>query len=281
MATGGAVSATTTPALAATAAAESPPAAAPILQVQDLTKAFGGLRAVNHCSFAVQPGAITGLIGPNGAGKTTLFNLITGFLNPDGGAIYFQGRRIDGLPPHEIVHRGLLRTFQIPRELKRMTVLENLMVVPPGQTGENVWVSWLLPWRVNRQERAIQRQALEVLDFLRLRPLANEYAGNLSTGQKKLLELARILMAQPTLALLDEPGAGVNPSLLNLLIDDIRRACVERKVTFLLIEHNMNLVMNLCDPVVVVRNGALLTQGTPAAVRANPEVMAAYLGSRS
>lgn len=281
MATGGAVSATTTPALAATAAAESPPAAAPILQVQDLTKAFGGLRAVNHCSFAVQPGTITGLIGPNGAGKTTIFNLITGFLNPDGGAISFQGRRIDGLPPHEIVHRGLLRTFQIPRELKRMTVLENLMVVPPGQTGENVWVSWLLPWRVNRQERAIQRQALEVLDFLRLRPLANEYAGNLSTGQKKLLELARILMAQPTLALLDEPGAGVNPSLLNLLIDDIRRACVERKVTFLLIEHNMNLVMNLCDPVVVVRNGALLTQGTPAAVRANPEVMAAYLGSRS
>ena len=281
MAIGGAVSATTTPALAATAAAGSPPAAAPILQVQDLTKAFGGLRAVNHCSFAVQPGAITGLIGPNGAGKTTIFNLITGFLNPDGGAIYFQGRRIDGLPPHEIVHRGLLRTFQIPRELKRMTVLENLMVVPPGQTGENVWVSWLLPWRVNRQERAIQRQALEVLDFLRLRPLANEYAGNLSTGQKKLLELARILMAQPTLALLDEPGAGVNPSLLNLLIDDIRRACVERKVTFLLIEHNMNLVMNLCDPVVVVRNGALLTQGTPAAVRANPEVMAAYLGSRS
>ena len=281
MATGGAVSATTTPALAATTAAGSPPAAAPILQVQDLTKAFGGLRAVNHCSFAVQPGTITGLIGPNGAGKTTIFNLITGFLNPDGGAIYFQGRRIDGLPPHEIVHRGLLRTFQIPRELKRMTVLENLMVVPPGQTGENVWVSWLLPWRVNRQERAIQRQALEVLDFLRLRPLANEYAGNLSTGQKKLLELARILMAQPTLALLDEPGAGVNPSLLNLLIDDIRRACVERKVTFLLIEHNMNLVMNLCDPVVVVRNGALLTQGTPAAVRANPEVMAAYLGSRS
>lgn len=281
MATGGAVSATATPALAATAAAESPPAAASILQVQDLTKAFGGLRAVNHCSFAVQPGTITGLIGPNGAGKTTIFNLITGFLNPDGGAIYFQGRRIDGLPPHEIVHRGLLRTFQIPRELKRMTVLENLMVVPPGQTGENVWVSWLLPWRVNRQERAIQRQALEVLDFLRLRPLANEYAGNLSTGQKKLLELARILMAQPTLALLDEPGAGVNPSLLNLLIDDIRRACVERKVTFLLIEHNMNLVMNLCDPVVVVRNGALLTQGTPAAVRANPEVMAAYLGSRS
>ena len=281
MATGGAVSATATPALAATTAAESPPAAAPILQVQDLTKAFGGLRAVNHCSFAVQPGTITGLIGPNGAGKTTIFNLITGFLNPDGGAIYFQGRRIDGLPPHEIVHRGLLRTFQIPRELKRMTVLENLMVVPPGQTGENVWVSWLLPWRVNRQERAIQRQALEVLDFLRLRPLANEYAGNLSTGQKKLLELARILMAQPTLALLDEPGAGVNPSLLNLLIDDIRRACVERKVTFLLIEHNMNLVMNLCDPVVVVRNGALLTQGTPAAVRANPEVMAAYLGSRA
>lgn len=260
--------------------AAGPPPAAPILQVQDLTKDFGGLRAVNHCSFAVQPGAVTGLIGPNGAGKTTLFNLITGFLNPGGGAIYFQGRRIDGLPPHEIARRGLLRTFQIPRELKRMTVLENLMVVPSGQTGENVWVSWLLPWRVSRQEQAIQRQALEVLEFLRLRPLANEYAGNLSTGQKKLLELARILMAQPAMALLDEPGAGVNPSLLNLLIDDIRRACIERKVTFLLIEHNMNLVMNLCDPVVVVQNGALLTQGTPDAVRSNPQVMQAYLGSR-
>ena len=260
-------------------AAGSPPAA-PILQVQDLTKDFGGLRAVNHCSFAVQPGAVTGLIGPNGAGKTTLFNLITGFLNPGGGAIYFQGRRIDGLPPHEIARRGLLRTFQIPRELKRMTVLENLMVVPSGQTGENVWVSWLMPWRVRRQEQSIQRQALEVLDFLRLRPLANEYAGNLSTGQKKLLELARILMAQPAMALLDEPGAGVNPSLLNLLIDDIRRACIERKVTFLLIEHNMNLVMNLCDPVVVVQNGALLTQGAPDAVRSNPQVMQAYLGSR-
>ena len=256
-----------------------PPAAAPILQVQDLTKDFGGLRAVNHCSFAVQPGTVTGLIGPNGAGKTTLFNLITGFLNP-GGVIYFQGRRIDGLPPHEIVHRGLLRTFQIPRELKRMTVLENLMIVPQGQTGENVWVSWLLPWRVSRQEQSIQRQALEVLDFLRLRTLANEYAGNLSTGQKKLLELARILMAEPAMALLDEPGAGVNPTLLNLLIDDIRRACAERKVTFLLIEHNMNLVMNLCNPVVVVQNGALLMAGTPEEVRANPEVMQAYLGSR-
>ena len=267
----------------ATPAAEKaavPPAAAPILQVQDLTKDFGGLRAVNHCTFAVQPGTVTGLIGPNGAGKTTIFNLITGFLNPGGGAIYFQGRRIDGLPPHEIVHRGLLRTFQIPRELKRMTVLENLMIVPQGQTGENVWVSWLLPWRVSRQEQSIQRQALEVLDFLRLRSLANEYAGNLSTGQKKLLELARILMAEPAMALLDEPGAGVNPSLLNLLIDDIRRACAERKVTFLLIEHNMNLVMNLCNPVVVVQNGALLMEGTPAAVRANPEVMQAYLGSR-
>ena len=267
----------------ATPAAEKaavPPAAAPILQVQDLTKDFGGLRAVNHCSFAVQPGTVTGLIGPNGAGKTTIFNLITGFLNPGGGAIYFQGRRIDGLPPHEIVHRGLLRTFQIPRELKRMTVLENLMIVPQGQTGENVWVSWLLPRRVSRQEQSIQRQALEVLDFLRLRSLANEYAGNLSTGQKKLLELARILMAEPAMALLDEPGAGVNPSLLNLLIDDIRRACAERKVTFLLIEHNMNLVMNLCNPVVVVQNGALLMQGTPEEVRANPEVMQAYLGSR-
>ena len=267
----------------ATPAAEKsavPPAGAPILQVQDLTKDFGGLRAVNHCTFTVQPGTVTGLIGPNGAGKTTIFNLITGFLNPGGGAIYFQGRRIDGLPPHEIVHRGLLRTFQIPRELKRMTVLENLMIVPQGQTGENVWVSWLLPWRVSRQEQSIQRQALEVLDFLRLRSLANEYAGNLSTGQKKLLELARILMAAPAMALLDEPGAGVNPTLLNLLIDDIRRACAERKVTFLLIEHNMNLVMNLCNPVVVVQNGALLMAGTPEEVRANPEVMQAYLGSR-
>jgi branched-chain amino acid transport system ATP-binding protein len=249
-----------------------------ILEVRDLAKEFGGVRAIDHCSFNVGEGTITGLIGPNGAGKTTLFNLITGFLKPSQGSIWFQQRRIDGLAPHQIFQRGVLRTFQVPRELKRMTVLENLMVVPSGQSGERVWASWFTPRRVARQERVIQQQALEVLDFLDLRHLTNEYAANLSAGQKKLLELARTLMAQPKMVLLDEPGAGVNPSLMNVLVDDIQRSNQEKGVTFLIIEHNLDLVMSLCNPVVVMSNGSILSEGSPQEVRSNQEVIAAYLG---
>ena len=251
---------------------------APILEVKELVKDFGGVRAVDHCTLQVLPGTITGLIGPNGAGKTTLFNLLSGALTPTAGAITFHGRRIDGMRMHQTFGLGLMRTFQIPREMKRMTVLENLMLVPAPQTGERLWASWLLPCRVARQERRIAAQALEVLDFVKLSHLANEYAGNLSTGQKKLLELARTLMAEPSVVLLDEPAAGVNRTLLRDLSASILQASVERGITFVIIEHDMQFVMTMCDPVIVLANGAVIAQGAPPEVRRNPLVLDAYLG---
>ena len=251
-----------------------------LLEVRDLVKDFGGLRAVNHCSFVVRRGTITGLIGPNGAGKTTLFNVITGFLTPDAGQVVFKGEDITGLPPHAIFHRGICRTFQIPREHRSMTVLENLMLVPRGQIGERLWSPWFLARAVREQERAIRRKALEVLELVELAHLKDEYAGNLSGGQKKLLELARAMMADPELVLLDEPGAGVNPTLMRKLVGVIEQLRRERGVTFLLIEHDMNLVMNLCDPVIVMSEGAKLTEGPPEAVRSDPRVLEAYLGGQ-
>lgn len=249
-----------------------------ILEIKNVEKDFGGVRAVSGCSFKVQQGTITGLIGPNGAGKTTLFNLITGFVSCTGGQIYFQGKRIDRLPPHEIFRQGIVRTFQIPRELKRMTVLENLMVVPSHQTGENIWGSWLFPRRVRRQEEHNEAQAIDILRFVNLVHLKDEYAGNLSAGQKKLLELARTLMAEPQLVLLDEPGAGVNPTLMKELVEHIRRACTEKNLTFLLIEHDMDMVMRLCDPIIVMCNGENIMEGSPHEVRQNEAVLEAYLG---
>lgn len=161
-----------------------------ILEIDNVIKDFGGLRAIDHCSLQVRRGTITGLIGPNGAGKTTLFNVISGLHKPDGGHISFEGSRVDGLPPHQIFHKGLVRTFQVPRELKGMTVLENLLLVPASQLGEKMWWAWFTPGAVRRQERENLEAALEVLDFVSLLPLKDEYAGNLSSGQKKLLELA-------------------------------------------------------------------------------------------
>ena len=265
-------------ATATTADTAPAPAPVPILEVHNLVKDFGGVRAVDHCSLQIMPGAITGLIGPNGAGKTTLFNLLSGALAPTAGAITFNGRRIDGMRMHQTFKLGLMRTFQIPREMQRMTVLENLMLVPPAQTGERLWASWLLPRRVARQERRIAAQALEVLDFVKLSHLANEYAGNLSTGQKKLLELARTLMAEPSVVLLDEPAAGVNRTLLRDLSASILQASVERSITFVIIEHDMQFVMTMCDPIIVLANGAVIAAGAPQEVRQNPAVLDAYLG---
>jgi branched-chain amino acid transport system ATP-binding protein len=253
---------------------------AALLTVDEVTRSFGGLRAVNGCSLAVAERSITGLIGPNGAGKTTLFNIITGFLKPTSGRIYFGGERIDGLPPHLIFHKGVLRTFQIPREVRTMTVLENLMLVPAGQAGEQVWNPWFLPGRVGKQEEANFIKASEVLDFLELRHLRDEYAANLSGGQKKLLELARTLMSEPRLILLDEPGAGVNRVLMRKLTADIERLRRELGITFFVIEHDMDLVTQLCDTVIVMSEGKTIAEGTAEEIKSNKLVLEAYLGGQ-
>lgn len=247
-----------------------------MLSVRELSKKFGGIKAVHACSFEVQRGSITGLIGPNGAGKTTLFDLVSGFLRPDAGEVWFDGRRIDGLPAHAIARLGLVRTFQIPRELKGMTVLENLMLARPAQRGERLLCAWFSPRAVRREEETFAK-AQSVLEFLGLKHLAREYAGNLSVGQKKLLEIGRGLMAEPKMVLLDEPAAGVNPSLMHQIVEYIKE--LQRNgVTFLLIEHNMDVVMNVCDKVVVMSQGARLAEGSPEEIRRDPAVLEAYLG---
>jgi branched-chain amino acid transport system ATP-binding protein len=248
-----------------------------MLEATALTKSFGGNRAVDGVSFTVERGTITGLIGPNGAGKTTLFNCLAGLLRPTSGALALEGGRIDGLAPDAVFRRGLARTFQIPRPFPEMTVLENVMVAPLGQAGERFWANWLTPGRVARQERAVAERARHWLDFVGLAGLAHQPARVLSGGQRKLLELARVLVAEPRLILLDEPGAGVNPTLLDQIVERI--AALNRQgVTFLIIEHNMDLVMSLCRPVLVMAQGRLIASGTAAEVRADPRVVEAYLG---
>ncbi len=251
-----------------------------LLEVRDLVKSFDGLRAVNRCTLQVRQGTITGLIGPNGAGKTTLFNLITGFLKPTAGAIYFRGQRIDGLPPHQVVRRGIVRTFQIPRILSHMTVLENLMLVPMGQAGEKLWPVLLASGRVAQQEEELFDKAMQVLEFLDLAHLRDEYAAHLSGGQRKLLELARTLMADPQLILLDEPGAGVNPVLMRRLVAAIQELCYVRGITFFIIEHDMDLISRLCDPVIVMSNGEKIAEGSPEEIKSDERVVEAYLGGQ-
>lgn len=251
-----------------------------MLEIKEIVKSFGGLMAVCDCSLRVEQGSITGLIGPNGAGKTTLFNVITGQYKPDRGAIYFEGATIHGLPPHQIFQKKIYRTFQITREFAQMTVLENLMLMPEGQAGEKIWNTWFRPGAVRRQERVNLEKALEVLEFVELIDLKDEYASSLSGGQKKLLELARSMMSEPKMVLLDEPGAGVNPTLMRKLIANIEKLCEEMNITFFLIEHDMDLVMRLCNPVIVMSEGKKLVEGTPGEIKKDERVLEAYLGGQ-
>ena len=249
------------------------------LKVEGLRKTFGGIVAVDEVSFDVEAGTLTGLIGPNGAGKSTTFNLITGMLEPDAGTVRFNGEDVTGLQPHEIANRGLARTFQIARELEEMTVLENMMLAPKGQSGEALWRSVLPITReaVEREEAAQLERVWEVLDFFEIDHLAEEYAGNLSGGQRKLLEMARALLTDPDMLLLDEPFAGVNPSLEKRLLEHIHELR-EEGYTFLIVEHDMDLIMNNCERVIVLHQGRVLKDGTPATIRESEDVIEAYLG---
>jgi branched-chain amino acid transport system ATP-binding protein len=252
-----------------------------VIEIERVSRAFGGLQAVREVSFTVATGSITGLIGPNGAGKSTLFNIIAGSIPPDSGAIRLQGEDITGLPTHRLFHKGLVRTFQIPHEFSRMTVRENLMLVPAAQRGENLLKSWLSWWKVVRQDREILRRADDVLAFLEIDHVRDELAGNLSGGQKKLLDLGRTMMTDARAVLLDEPGAGVNRTLLGKLAEAIERLNRERGYTFCVIEHDMDLIARLCDPVMVMANGELIAEGDMASLRQNPQVREAYLGTGS
>lgn len=252
-----------------------------MLTIDGIVKAFGGFRAVDGCSFAAEQGSITGLIGPNGAGKTTLFNVIAGAFPPNAGRIAFRGADITGLPAEALFHRGLVRTFQIPHEFHRLTARENLMMVAPGQTGEGLFANWLRWGRVRDEERTVRRRADEVLEFLSLTHLADTPAGQLSGGQKKLLELGRTMMTDAKLVLLDEPAAGVNRTLLREIEAKIALLNRERGYTFILIEHDMEMVAKLCDPVVCMAEGRVLVQGAFETVRRDPRVLEAYLGERA
>ncbi|MCV9938359.1 ABC transporter ATP-binding protein [Boseaceae bacterium BT-24-1] len=248
-----------------------------LLEIAGLNKRFGGLRAVDRCDLLVREGSITGLIGPNGAGKTTLFSIISGFIKPDSGQILFGGQRIDSLSAYQVAQRGLRRTFQIPRELREMSVLENLMLVPGGQFGDRI-LSVLLPGaRVGQEERANEAAAREVLEMVGLAEKADIGAARLSGGQKKLLELARCLMSRPRLMLLDEPTAGVNPTLIRHLMKVMQKVHASG-ITLLIIEHNMNVIMELCERVVVLDRGHVIAAGAPAEIQRNRQVLDAYLG---
>ena len=259
----------------------SPAQDGPVLVARDLAKAFGGVQAVAGMGLALRGGAITGLIGPNGAGKSTLFNLISGVLPPDAGSVELFGRDITGLPPHRIASLGLTRTFQLSRELGRLTVIENLMLAAPRQRGERLWRALTARVAIRRDEAALARRAREVLDLVSLGRLGDELAANISGGQKKLLELGRALMTDCPLILLDEPGAGVNPALMSTLMDAIARLNRDLGRTFLIVEHDMELIGRLCDPVIVMTEGRLLTQGRFEEVRRERAVVEAYLGSKA
>lgn len=250
-----------------------------MIKVEDLHKHFGGFHAVDGASMEISEGSITGLIGPNGAGKTTLFNVIAGVLEPTSGRVTMAGKDITGLPPHELFHKGLLRTFQIAHEFSSMTCRENLMMVPGDQSGEKLWNTWFGRRRIANEERALRAKADEVLEFLTIEHLADHRAGQVSGGQKKLLELGRTMMVDARIVFLDEVGAGVNRTLLNTIADAIIRLNKERNYTFVVIEHDMDFIDRLCDPVICMAEGRVLAEGTLAEIKANEQVIEAYLGT--
>jgi len=252
-----------------------------ILEINNLSKYFGGLAAVSNCSIKIKKGSITGIIGPNGSGKTTLFNLIAGNLKTSKGTVLFNNENITDVPAYELFSKGLLRTFQIAHEFTNLTVLENLMMVPGNQSGENLVKALLKPALIKKEEEQVKQKAFEVIEFLNLKHLANELAGNLSGGQKKLLELGRTMMVDAKLVLLDEVGAGVNRTLLKEIGTSIQRLNKEKGYTFCMIEHDMDFISRLCDPVIVMAEGSVLFEGTSDEVKKNDRVIESYLGRRS
>ncbi|WP_199321558.1 ABC transporter ATP-binding protein [Microcoleus sp. FACHB-831] len=248
-----------------------------LLLASGLCKSFGGIKAVNDAEIQVAQGSITGLIGPNGAGKTTLFNLLSNFIRPDKGRVIFDGEQIQDLQPHQIAQMGMVRTFQVARVLSRLSVLENMLLAAQKQTGENFWKVWLQPQLVVQEERQLRERAMTILESVGLEKKAHDYAGALSGGQRKLLEMGRALMTNPKLILLDEPAAGVNPTLIKEICDRIVNWNREG-MTFLIIEHNMDVIMSLCDRVCVLAEGTNLAAGTPKEIQSNSQVLEAYLG---
>jgi neutral amino acid transport system ATP-binding protein len=248
-----------------------------LLSAKGLSKSFGGIRAVNNAYLDVPQGSITGLIGPNGAGKTTLFNLLSNFIRPDKGEVFLDGQPIHQLPPYQIALKGCVRTFQVARVLSRLTVLENMLLASPGQTGENFLKVWFQGAKIRQQEQENRAKALDILDSIGLGEKAQDYAGALSGGQRKLLEIGRVLMTKPKLILLDEPAAGVNPTLIAQISDHIIE-WNRQGITFLIIEHNMDVIMSLCHHVWVLAEGTNLADGIPSEIQKNDRVLKAYLG---
>ena len=250
-----------------------------MIEVKSVGKSFGQLAVINDCSFSIEKGSITGMIGPNGAGKSTIFNIIAGTLPLDSGNIILDGEDVTNLSADRLFSKGLLRTFQIAHEFSHMTALENLMMVPPKQVGENLFSTWFQPSKVAKQETRNKRKALEVIDYIGLSHVKNELAGNLSGGQKKLLELGRTMMTDAKVVLLDEVAAGVNRTLLKGLTDNILRMNRDFGVTFLVIEHDMDMIAKLCDPVIVMAQGSVMVEGKIEDIQNNPRVIEAYFGS--
>ena len=249
-----------------------------MLQISKINKSFGGLKVLNSLSFKIEKGSISGLIGPNGAGKTTLFNVINGSIKPDSGSVQLNNYELIGLQPHELFEIGVLRTFQIPHEFFSLTVLDNLLVVPPNKIGETFFGQWFFEKKINKIEEINVKKAKDILDILGLSHLEKEYAGNLSGGQKKLLELGRVMMVEPEIILLDEVGAGVNKTLLKKISNIIKKLNKENKYTFIMIEHDLDFISKLCDTIIVMAEGQFLTPGNIQQIKSNQKVIDIYLG---